>query len=83
MSQIHSNQPHIVIEIDSDGSLTTQANNYPPAKGICAGEIATKPFETALAEKKLISADDKPQRQYRSAENVISVSEEQKQQIQQ
>ncbi|MGB5634384.1 MAG: hypothetical protein WBM86_16605 [Waterburya sp.] len=83
MSQINSNQPHIVIEIDSKGNLTTQANNYLTAKGVCAGEIATKPFEQALAEKKLISGSDQPKRQYHSANNVISVPKQQQQHIQQ
>lgn len=83
MSQINSNQPHIIIEIDSDGSLTTQAHNYPTAKGVCQGEIATQPFETALVQKKLIAADDKPKRQYHAAKNAATSIKSQQQQIQQ
>lgn len=52
--KIEPNQPHIIFEIDALGNIKSEACNYPNQNGVCQGELATQPFEQALADNKLI-----------------------------
>ena len=64
---IEPTSPHIIFEIDALGNITSQACNYPTGK-VCEGEMATHPFETALAKNKLIKPVTRNDRQYRTGE---------------
>ena len=66
MTSINSQNPHIVFTIESDGSLSSEAHNYPNTKQGCQGEAATKPFEEELAAEGLIPPSKDIQRRYKT-----------------
>ena len=66
---IKPNQPHVVIKIDPQGNITSEACNYPNSGGFCQGEQATAAFEKSLADEKLIPSTEQIDRRYKAASN--------------
>lgn len=62
---IQPNQPHIIMTIDPQGNITSEACNYPSVEGVCQGEQATAAFEESLAAEGLIPPVDRIDRQYK------------------